>query len=81
MPSFVHDRRKEIKSLTLIDIPNQEGSIPKEEFKLKIQNDFPETKLANNIQEAITNISNESKNSYICCIGSFYLIGEILNLN
>ena len=38
-------------------------------------------KLANNIQEAITNIANESKNSYICCIGSFYLIGEILNLN
>ena len=29
----------------------------------------------------ITNITNESQNSYICCIGSFYLIGEILNLN
>ena len=78
---FMSNFKGKIKSLTLIDIPNQEGSIPKEEFKLKIQNDFPETKLANNIQEAITNISNESKNSYICCIGSFYLIGEILNLN
>jgi len=78
---FMSNFKGKIKSLTLIDIPGQEGSITKEEFKLKIQNDFPNAKLANNIQEAITNITTESQNSYICCIGSFYLIGEILNLN
>ena len=78
---FMNNFKGKIKSLTLIDIPNQAGSMPKEEFKLKIQSDFPKTKLANNIQEAIDSIANESQNSYICCIGSFYLIGEILNLN
>jgi dihydrofolate synthase/folylpolyglutamate synthase len=78
---FMSNFKGKIKSLTLIDIPNQEGSIPKEEFKLKIQNDFPNAKLANNIQEAITDITNNSQNSYICVIGSFYLLGEILNLN
>ena len=78
---FISNFKGKIKSLTLINIPNQEGSIPKEEFKSKIQNDFPNAKLANNIQEAVTNITIESQNSYICCIGSFYLIGEILNLN
>ena len=78
---FMSNFKGKIKSLNLIDIPNQEGSISKEEFKLKIQDDFPNIKLANNIQEAITNVSNESQNSYICIIGSFYLLGEILNLN
>ena len=78
---FMSNFKGKIKSLTLIDIPNQEGSISKEEFKLKIQDDFPNIKLANNIQEAITNVSNESQNSYICIIGSFYLLGEIFNLN
>ena len=78
---FMSNFKGKIKSLNLIDIPNQEGSISKEEFKSKIQNDFPNAKLAKNIQEAITNISNESQNSYICIIGSFYLLGEILNLN
>jgi len=78
---FMSNFKGKIKSLTLIDIPNQEGSISKEEFKLKIQDDFTNIKLADNIQEAITNVSNESQNSYICIIGSFYLLGEILNLN
>ena len=78
---FMSNFKGKIKSLNLIDIPNQEGSISKEEFKLKIQDDFPNIKIANNIQEAITNVSNESQNSYICIIGSFYLLGEILNLN
>ena len=78
---FMSNFKGKIKSLNLIDIPNQEGSISKEEFKLKIQDDFTNIKLANNIQEAITNVSNESQNSYICIIGSFYLLGEILNLN
>jgi folylpolyglutamate synthase/dihydropteroate synthase len=78
---FMSNFKGKIKSLTLIDIPNQEGSISKEEFKLKIQDDFPNIKLANNVQETITNVSNESQNSYICIIGSFYLLGEVLNLN
>jgi len=78
---FMSNFKGKIKSLNLIDIPNQERSISKEEFKLKIQDDFTNIKLANNIQEAITNVSNESQNSYICIIGSFYLLGEVLNLN
>lgn len=78
---FMNNFKGKIKSLTLINIPNQESSISKEEFKLKIQNDFPEIKLAQNIQKAITSIADQSQNSYICCIGSFYLMGEILNLN
>ena len=69
------------KSLTIIDVPNQKGSIPKEKFKLKIQNEFPDVKLGQNIQEVIAKIGNETQSSYICCIGSFYLMGEILNLN
>ena len=78
---YLNSFKGKIKSLTIIDIPNQKGSIPKEKFKLKIQNEFPDVKLGQNIQEVIANIGNETQSSYICCIGSFYLMGEILNLN
>ena len=69
-----------VNSVSLIDIPNQEGGISKEEFKKKIINLKFTLNLSNNIQDAIK--SNEkSENSITLIIGSLYLIGEVLNLN
>ena len=78
---FVNTFKNKIKSLTLIDIPGQEGSIPKEEFKLKIFNDFPNVQIANSIEDAIIINSKNTKNSYLAIVGSLYLAGEVLNLN
>ena len=69
-----------VNSVSLIDIPNQEGAISKEQFKEKISNLKFTLKLSNNIQDAIRS-SSESKNSITLIIGSLYLIGEVLNLN
>ena len=69
-----------VNSVSLIDIPNQEGAISKEEFKDKISKLKFTLNLSNNIQDAIK--SNEkSENSITLIIGSLYLIGEVLNLN
>ena len=69
-----------VNSVSLIDIPNQEGAISKEEFKEKIINLKFTLNLSDNIQNAIRS-SSESENSITLIIGSFYLIGEVLNLN
>ena len=69
-----------VNSVSLIDIPNQEGAISKEEFKEKISNLKFTFNLSDNIQDAIRS-SSESKNSITLIIGSLYLIGEVLNLN
>ena len=69
-----------VNSVSLIDIPNQEGAISKEEFKEKISNLKFTLNLSDNIQNAIRS-SSESENSITLIIGSFYLIGEVLNLN
>ena len=69
-----------VNSVSLIDIPNQEGAISKEEFKEKISNLKFTFNLADNIQDAIIS-SSESENSITLVIGSLYLIGEVLNLN
>ena len=69
-----------VNSVNLIDIPNQQGAISKEEFKDKISKLKFTLNLSNNIQDAIK--SNEkSENSITLIIGSLYLIGEVLNLN
>ena len=78
---FINVFKNKIKSLTLIDIPNQEGAIKKEEFKLKILNDYPDVKIADNIKEAIKLNAIKSNNSYLGIVGSLYLVGEVLNLN
>jgi dihydrofolate synthase / folylpolyglutamate synthase len=78
---FINTFKNKVKSLTLIDIPNQEGSIKKEEFKLKIYDDFPNVKIANSIKDAIIINSEKSNNSYLVIAGSLYLVGEVLNLN
>ena len=69
-----------VNSVSLIDIPNQEGAISKEEFKEKISNLKFTFNLSDNIQDAIRSCS-ESENSITLIIGSLYLIGEVLNLN
>ena len=69
-----------VNSVSLIDIPNQEGAISKEEFKEKIINLKFTLNLSDSIQDAIRS-SSESENSITLIIGSLYLIGEVLNLN
>ena len=69
-----------VNSVNLIDIPNQEGAISKEEFKEKISNLKFTLNLSDNIQSAIR-LNVKSENSITLIIGSLYLIGEVLNLN
>ena len=69
-----------VNSVNLIDIPNQEGAISKEEFKKKIINLKFTLNLSNNIQDAIKS-NTKSENSITLIVGSLYLIGEVLNLN
>ena len=69
-----------VNSVNLIDIPNQQGAISKEEFKDKISKLKFTLNLSNNIQDAIRS-NVKSENSITMIIGSLYLIGEVLNLN
>ena len=78
---FINVFKNKIKSLTLIDIPNQGGAISKEDFKLKVQDDYLKVKIANSIEEAIAINAKTSNNSYLAIVGSLYLAGEVLNLN
>jgi len=77
---YVNAFKDKIKSLTLIDIPNQDGAISKEEFKLKIQNHISEIKISKGIKESIM-LNSISSNQVILIAGSLYLAGEVLNLN
>ena len=77
---FVNSFKNKIKSLTLIDIPNQDGTISKEDFKSKIQDYISEIKLADSIEQSIILNSNSSA-QVILIAGSLYLAGEVLNLN
>tara|TARA_B110000438_G_scaffold160337_1_gene153567 strand:+ start:551 stop:1819 length:1269 start_codon:yes stop_codon:yes gene_type:complete len=78
---FINAFKDKIKSLTLIDIPNQEGAIKKEDLKLKILNTYPEVKISNSIKEAIISNALKSDDSCLGIVGSLYLVGEALNLN
>lgn len=69
-----------VKSVTLIDIPNQESSISKEEFNNKIKGLNLNLNLSNSIKESIKSLSR-NENEITLCVGSLYLVGEILNLN
>ncbi len=69
-----------VKSITLIDIPNQNGSISKEEFKDKLDGLKMDINLSSSIQEAIE--TNSKHQDTICLFaGSLYMVGEVLNLN
>ena len=69
-----------VNSITLIDIPNQDGAISKEDFKKKLDNSKLNLKLSNGIEESIKSLSKNEK-TIILCVGSLYLAGEILSLN
>jgi len=75
---FVNQFKDSVNSITLVDIPNQEGSISKEEFKKKLGNININT--AESIKESLL-MNNKDKNCIFLCAGSLYLAGEVLNLN
>ena len=75
---FVNQFKNYVNSITLIDIPNQEGSISKEEFKKKIGDKNINT--AESIEESLM-LNNKDKNCIFLCAGSLYLAGEVLNIN
>ncbi|MDC3082122.1 bifunctional folylpolyglutamate synthase/dihydrofolate synthase [Candidatus Pelagibacter sp.] len=69
-----------VNSITLIDIPNQDGAISKEDFRKKLDNLKLNLKLSNGIEESIKSLS-KNENTIILCLGSLYLAGEVLSLN
>ena len=69
-----------VDRVILIDIHGQDGAISKEEFKKKIDNLNLNVELSTSIEEAIKTLS-KNNNSITLCLGSLYLVGEILNLN
>ena len=77
---FVKSFQNIVNSITLIDIPNQDGAITKEDFKKKLDNSKLNLKLSNGIEETIKSLS-KNENTIILCVGSLYLAGEILSLN
>ena len=77
---FMKSFQNIVKNINLIDIPNQEGSISKEEFKNKISKLNFKIQLSENIEDSIKSFSKK-QNTIILCIGSLYLMGEILNLS
>ena len=77
---FVKSFEKVVKSITLIDIPNNEGGIFKEDLKNKLNGIKIKFHLSDSIEESIKSFSAQDKN-IILCVGSLYLCGEILKLN
>ena len=77
---FIKNFKNIVNSITLIDIPNQDGAISKEDLKKKLDNLKLNLKLSNGIEESIKSLS-KNENTIILCIGSLYLAGEILSLN
>ena len=77
---FIESFKKNAKSISLIDIPNQKGSISKEELKSKLNDITDKIYLRNSIEESIRSM-NSYKNNICLITGSLYLIGEVLNLN
>ena len=69
-----------IGSSTLIDIPNQENGINKEELKKKLSNLNINFKLANSIEQSIK-VYSSNRNTITLIVGSLYLVGEVLILN
>ena len=69
-----------VNSITLIDIPNQDGGISKNEFKEKISNLNFKLKISDSIDGAI-HLNSKDINTITLVTGSLYLIGEDLNLN
>ena len=77
---FISSFKNIVKSITIIDIPNQEGSISKEELKNKLNEINKQILLGQSIEESVKSIS-KYQNSICLIVGSLYLCGEVLNLN
>ena len=77
---FVKSFETVVKSITLIDIPNNEGGIFKEDLKNKLNGIKIKFHLSDSIEESIKSFSTQEK-SIILFVGSLYLCGEILKLN
>ncbi len=77
---FIDCFKNIVKSIQLVDIPNQKGAISKEEFKNKLEKNNINISLANSIEESLKSIA-KYQNSIGICTGSLYLTGEVLNLN
>jgi len=69
-----------INSLTIIDIPNQENAIGRNELKNKLKLEGLKINSEPTIQEAISSIPLKD-NEIIFITGSLYLAGEVLNVN
>jgi len=69
-----------INSLTIIDIPNQENAIERNELKNKLKLEGLKINSKQTIQEAISSIPLKD-NEIIFITGSLYLAGEVLNVN
>ena len=67
---------KNITSLTTVDIPNQINAIK----GIELKNKFPNAQFRDSIKEALTKLNLE-ENDIVLITGSFYLAGEVLNLN
>ena len=76
--AFVSQFKNSVNSITLVDIPNQEASISKEEFKKKLDN--KNINVADSIEESLL-LNNKEENCIFLCAGSLYLAGEVLNIN
>ncbi len=77
---FIKSFRNIVNSITLIDIPNQDGAISKEDLESKLNDLNLNIKRSQNIESAIKSLS-KNENTITVCIGSLYLAGEILKLN
>ena len=78
--NFFECFKDNVKSITLIDIPNQNGAIQKEMLKKKLDGLNFNIKIGSSIKDSIK--QNSKHENTICLItGSLYLIGEVLNLN
>ncbi len=77
---FMKSFKNTVNSITLIDIPNQNSAISKEDFENKINKLNLNLKKSQSIESAIKSLS-KNENSIILCVGSLYLVGEILKLN
>ena len=67
---------KNIASLTTVDIPNQTNAIK----GIELKNKFLNAQFRESIEEAINKL-NLQENDIVVITGSFYLAGEVLNLN
>ena len=79
--AFIQIFKNKVKSITTVDIPNQENFFEKEKLSKIAQSCGIRSKTEKSIEIGLKNIAKEDGNAIIFCTGSLYLSGEILNLN